>query len=237
VGVGSRKTIRLKNKQWGTGITCRLVSECSSVPWCCCRLRLQLVFKQENNVKTQKKGRLFVFGFSHVFYIVREEGNVHFRNGNIVAAKDRYNDALDELKFCPPELHERQQRDAIRRMCYLNLAQCYLELKEWRYAERVAKSALELDPNNVKGLYRLAKALVGRGEVLPAHVVTEKLATLQLSDDEKKALSVLKKEMEPKLAKARARETRVQQPIVVPLASAASDPQHDDEEEHSDSHE
>ncbi len=76
---------------------------------------------------------IFILFFILFFFLTipleRQHGNTLFRSGNIQGARDKYTDALDCLKFCPPELSERQARDEKRNLCLLNLAQCYLQLK------------------------------------------------------------------------------------------------------------
>jgi hypothetical protein len=81
----------------------------------------------------------------------RLEGNEHFRTpGEVALARDCYNRALQNLKFYPPNPEERSARDTARLLCLLNLAQCYIHYEEWRYAERAARSALQIQPDNVK---------------------------------------------------------------------------------------
>ncbi len=81
----------------------------------------------------------------------RLEGNEHFRTpGEVGLARDCYNRALQNLKFYPPNVEERRARDTARLLCLLNLSQCYLLAEEWRYAERAARSALQIQPDNIK---------------------------------------------------------------------------------------
>ena len=132
----------------------------------------------------------------------RKDGNERFRRGNAAAvseAKDCYNRALQLLKFFPPSLQERRARDEARLLCLLNLAQCYLMLREYRSAARTAASALTIDPHNVKGYFRLAKAQHAQAENEAAMEAIQKLETLQISDEDREHLAKLKQQVEKDL--------------------------------------
>jgi len=54
-----------------------------------------------------------------------------------------------------------QQIKELRRSTWLNLAAVELKLQQWKEAHNHAGKVLEMDPSNVKALYRRAQALVG----------------------------------------------------------------------------
>ncbi len=123
----------------------------------------------------------------------RQEGNELFRQpGHVTEAKHRYNDALHQLKFYPPHPEQRGPRDQARLKCMINLAQCYIVTEEWRYAERMARLALAIDPANIKGLFRLAKALEGRREPERALDALKQMRNLPLSEEEKVSVAKLR---------------------------------------------
>jgi len=58
----------------------------------------------------------------------------------------------------PTDDGQRNELRSLRLSCYLNLAHCYLKLREWRSCIAACAAALELDQGNVKALYRRAQA-------------------------------------------------------------------------------
>ena len=124
---------------------------------------------------------------------LRREGNNLFRQKKIGEALERYSRALAHLNYCPPGMEDRADRDAIRLLIYLNLSAAHLVDRDYRRAEKFARKALELDAKNMKGMYRLAKALIGNGEPENAiHVLQEALDILdaQEEDDEETRKSI-----------------------------------------------
>jgi len=96
---------------------------------------------------------------------LREEGNDLFRNGRVVEAYGRYCEALSRLDTLllneKPGEPEWVDLDQQKIPIYLNLAQCKLRLNEFYPAIEAACEVLKRDPDNVKGLYRRAKAHTG----------------------------------------------------------------------------
>lgn len=113
---------------------------------------------------------------------LRAEGNELFKAGQVGHAIAVYDRALEHLKYCPPSMQERQARDKVRLLLYLNLSASYLIEKEYRNAEKCANKALQIDPNCVKGLYRRARARIGSSNEDAAMVDLEKaLELVQIS--------------------------------------------------------
>jgi tetratricopeptide (TPR) repeat protein len=68
----------------------------------------------------------------------------------------------------------------------LNLSAAYLVQSEFPHARTYAGRALDIDPKNIKGLYRLGKALIGLEEKEDAKEILHlALKQLHLEEDEK----------------------------------------------------
>ncbi|PHJ22527.1 tetratricopeptide repeat-containing protein [Cystoisospora suis] len=85
----------------------------------------------------------------------RSEGNAAFREKNYGLAAVNYRKALLQFDYTFPDTPEEQQRmDSVKLPCHLNLAACKLHQQEYDEVYIQCRLALEMDPNNVKALYR-----------------------------------------------------------------------------------
>merc|ERR1712216_870109 len=105
-------------------------------------------------------------------------------------AIQRYNKAqahTSKLFDCSPEEKADQQR--IELSCFLNIAMCYLKGAEkeadkekqsmlYKKVDRSCDSALEIEPENIKALFRKATALEKLGEIDDARKITKKTLLL-----------------------------------------------------------
>ncbi|KAI0560490.1 Tetratricopeptide repeat containing protein [Gracilaria domingensis] len=82
----------------------------------------------------------------------KENGNKAFREGNFRHALSFYNEAQKHLD---PIANRRKQECS---KVLGNIAECRLKLNQWPEAIEASTKALELDPSNVKGHYRRARA-------------------------------------------------------------------------------
>lgn len=89
----------------------------------------------------------------------KESGNKHFVDLNFPDAVRRYTQALEHT-MSMYDANEEQQNEAkqIKLLCYLNLAQCYLKIEAHAKCIENAKSALEIDSENSKALFRRAQS-------------------------------------------------------------------------------
>jgi len=96
---------------------------------------------------------------------LRTKGNDAFRAGDVAAASAKYTKAqryLDLFKDCTgpnaPSAEQLEERSKASLSCQLNLAQCALKLGNNESALASCNGALQLDPVNVKALFRRASA-------------------------------------------------------------------------------
>jgi len=103
----------------------------------------------------------------------KEAGTRAFKAGRIRLARERYRRTANLLAvgLMTPQGgvqagHESGKQAAVQEVlcaCWLNAAQCELCLKNFGAAKRYCDAALLADPNNPKGLFRRASALVALG--------------------------------------------------------------------------
>ncbi|KAI9257010.1 hypothetical protein EDC94DRAFT_522714 [Helicostylum pulchrum] len=93
------------------------------------------------------------------------EGNQLFKTGLTEEALFAYRKARDYIKDlwnCEPE--ELEASRILIVTIQLNIAACYLKLKNYEFTIEVCKRALDRDCTNIKGYYRLAQAYLELGE-------------------------------------------------------------------------
>nr|CAD7425145.1 unnamed protein product [Timema monikensis] len=95
----------------------------------------------------------------------KEKGTNYFKAGKYQLALKMYKKIITflehELGF---EGEKNDERKALLLAAHLNLAMCYLKLTENLEARDQCDKALELDPNNIKGLFRRGQAWLGMVE-------------------------------------------------------------------------
>ncbi|KAH7447367.1 hypothetical protein KP509_01G103500 [Ceratopteris richardii] len=122
----------------------------------------------------------------------KEEGNALFRVGKYWRAGKKYERAARYVEQDKAFLEEeKQQAQALKLSCYLNSAACKLKLNEFRLAVDLCTRVLELDPENLKALYRRIQAYIQVGELALAESDIKK--ALQIDPDNKEIKLELKK--------------------------------------------
>nr|GME18553.1 Peptidyl-prolyl cis-trans isomerase FKBP65 [Ipomoea batatas] len=109
----------------------------------------------------------------------KEQGNSWFKAGKYERASKRYEKAASFIEYDSSfNDEEKQQTKVLKVACKLNNAACKLKLKDYENAVTLCTEVLEIDPRNVKALYRRAQAYM--------HLVELDLAELDI----KKALEI-----------------------------------------------
>eukprot|EP00696_Hemimastix_kukwesjijk_P000984 gnl/Hemi2/11272_TR3897_c0_g9_i1.p1 gnl/Hemi2/11272_TR3897_c0_g9~~gnl/Hemi2/11272_TR3897_c0_g9_i1.p1 ORF type:complete len:568 (-),score=226.28 gnl/Hemi2/11272_TR3897_c0_g9_i1:223-1830(-) len=89
----------------------------------------------------------------------KDEGNVAFKAGRLERAIKLYRRALSRVEYDshddPAEL--KADMRASRLVCHSNLAACFMRQADYTEATRFITKTLELDPSNVKALFRRAQ--------------------------------------------------------------------------------
>lgn len=86
-----------------------------------------------------------------------EQGNNFYDEGQYARATLKYKRALVFFEYCFPETDaEEEQCSRIRLVCLMNSAACFLKLKNYDDGIENCNQALQIDPENVKCLYRRA---------------------------------------------------------------------------------
>lgn len=87
--------------------------------------------------------------------IVKQKGTTHFKNSKFKRAKACYDKAVEYLKYeTSMEGEAKEKREALLLAAYLNLAMCSIKVKDYPDALKHCESALELDPQNEKAIFR-----------------------------------------------------------------------------------
>eukprot|EP00727_Mastigamoeba_balamuthi_P009440 m51a1_g5118 putative ricin b lectin (837) ;mRNA; f:364291-368824 len=95
---------------------------------------------------------------------LKEQANAAFRSGDLQKALLLYNQVplwVNGLQAMAKE--DKEKVDALKLQCELNLTAVHLKLNDAKRALVHAKKAVEMDPGNVKALYRRGKAYSMRG--------------------------------------------------------------------------
>jgi len=117
----------------------------------------------------------------------KEKGTTHFKTGKYALAIKQYAKIVSYLEFEKTLKDEKlAERDVLVLAAYLNQAMCCLKLNEFNITKDHCLKALELDPKNEKGLFRLGQAFLGMHEPQSAK---KQFETILQSDSSNKAAS------------------------------------------------
>jgi len=97
-----------------------------------------------------------------IFHKKREEGNEFFKKGKINLALRKYKKAIEYIPS-DPSLTDEQKKEinAIKVPCHLNYAISLIKEKKWKDAIEQTDKVLEIEPKNIKALYRKALVFIG----------------------------------------------------------------------------
>jgi len=81
-------------------------------------------------------------------------------------AAELYTQAIEALEEIVSEVETSVQQEGRKTLSVIcgNLAQLYISAQQWVEAEQAARRSSDADPSNIKARYRIARALVGRGQ-------------------------------------------------------------------------
>jgi len=101
----------------------------------------------------------------------RTGGNNFFTRGDLKLAKKKYKKALKVFEYdtALSEEEKTKAKQEVKLPCHLNMAQCYVKKENWKKAIDHATKALEIDANNIKGLWRRGVAYTSTGDFDQAH--------------------------------------------------------------------
>jgi peptidylprolyl isomerase len=105
----------------------------------------------------------------------RVAGNDLFKQNKFAEAAEKYNKAITYYG----DWSESEQANSDKLPCYLNAAQCYLKLHQYRDAIEMTNKALKIESNSSKGLYRRAMAYLAMHEYQKARDDLGKLLTVE----------------------------------------------------------
>ena len=124
-------------------------------------------------------------------YIERFNGNLAVASGNFEDAIKHYSKALMALQHLfkiedDPVITSQDMAikliKEVEILTCVNLAHCYIKIKQYHYAIKYASQALEKDPDNKKALYRKGISYTNIGELEKAKECFEKI--LEIGGDE-----------------------------------------------------
>ncbi|XP_067293351.1 protein unc-45 homolog A isoform X2 [Pseudorasbora parva] len=142
---------------------------------------------------------------------LREEGNSHFKAGDVQQALSCYTKAL-KISDC-------QSESAV---LYRNRAACYLKIEDYTKAEADAAKALDVDPGDIKARFRRAQALQKLGRLDQAFMDTQKCAQLEPKNKAfQDLLRQLGAQIQQKATQLSSTDSRVQQMFKLLLDSSA----------------
>jgi len=122
----------------------------------------------------------------------KEEGNKFFNEKKFGLAARKYTRSLDFVTQGGSTFSDSQKaqlKKDVELPCYLNLAACDLETKQYKTVIDVTTRALELDPDNCKGLWRRGRAYTEIGNWIEAERDLKRSLEVAGSAQEKKTVS------------------------------------------------
>lgn len=123
----------------------------------------------------------------------KEVGTRFFQEGSWQRALKRYQHVTSTLMYIDhwKDSKARCEAEALRRVCHLNAAACWLKLGVWREAEQSCALVLKEEPQCVKALFRRGQALKELGEYREAEQSMRKV--LEFDKENKEAARMLPK--------------------------------------------
>ncbi|KAL7134272.1 hypothetical protein ABFS83_11G015500 [Erythranthe nasuta] len=96
----------------------------------------------------------------------KNDGNILFKDGKFELASNKYDKAAKYVEYNHSFSDEQKnQANSLRLSCYLNEAACKLKIGEYKEVTKLCTKVLELDPYNVKALFRRSQAYMGTSDL------------------------------------------------------------------------
>eukprot|EP00475_Leptophrys_vorax_P037536 TRINITY_DN64850_c0_g1_i1.p1 TRINITY_DN64850_c0_g1~~TRINITY_DN64850_c0_g1_i1.p1 ORF type:complete len:607 (+),score=130.93 TRINITY_DN64850_c0_g1_i1:152-1972(+) len=137
----------------------------------------------------------------------KEEGNALFKAGKYARAAKKYNKALKLIEYDTSFKDDEKKRSkALKVSCNLNEAACQLKLKDYPAAVKLCTKVLELEPSNVKALYRRTQAYMGTEDFDLAEWDVKKALDL---DPENRDLKLEHRQLKRRIAEQNKKEQKI----------------------------
>lgn len=134
--------------------------------------------------------------------VIKNSGNHHFKQQNYETALQKYEKAdryltklIDDAKI--EENREHEINNTVLMPIRLNQSAVHLKLKDWSSAAEICEDILDIDPDNVKALFRLGQARRGMNDWEKALAALH--AAQKINGDDKgipREIAAVKKDME-----------------------------------------
>ena len=124
---------------------------------------------------------------------IKESGNQLFKQNNYTSAKEKYYELLSSINTVYEETKKPEEikfLDDLKVTCRLNIANCYLKLKEYDLVINECVKILRLDQENFKANYRMGVAYYSKKDFIKAKESFDKSLTLKnITVDDKKTVN------------------------------------------------
>ncbi|XP_046558279.1 FK506-binding protein-like [Haliotis rubra] len=144
-----------------------------------CSFRIHLMSFQESVLSWQLLPEEKISRAAHH----KEKGTALFQLGNIEFAFRRFSKALKYLVCCHPQdsipEHMLETYCKLKCQCYSNLAACQMKMNMFSEVLQNCSKAIEIDPKNVKALYRRGQAYLFFDDTDSARSDLEMVASLE----------------------------------------------------------
>eukprot|EP00798_Chlamydomonas_sp_ICE-L_P010804 gene10804-16953_t len=136
----------------------------------------------------------------------KEKGNKAFKEGNLKRASSCYQKASAAISIDKNFSEElKRQSQVVKKSCFLNLAAVGLKLKDYKEVKSNCAKVLEMEPSNMKALYRRAQAYHATQDYQEAEADVKKGLLDEPTDKDllilSKRIKVSQKESDAKAAK------------------------------------
>jgi tetratricopeptide (TPR) repeat protein len=140
----------------------------------------------------------------------KDEGTELLKGGNFKPAAARYCKALSHCgKFFDIGPDMQEEVKALQLSLNLNVALCYLKMEKWQQVVNYASHALDIDADNVKGLFRRATAYEKLNDIDRAMEDIARIKQINGDENEDKAVTKLEKKVRGKIQRQEEREKRM----------------------------